>query len=110
MFPINFIIAFIIIVLFLIFVAQELRDRDINFYNKYKIFENKNGHYVIKYVKYYLYGFIPMWRWLKKKCPFSLDEEVVEFQHKESAHNIMLDYYELARHDYNVTKIKNKTL
>lgn len=51
MFPINFIIAFIIIVLFLIFVAQELRDRDINFYNKYKIFENKNGHYVVKYVR-----------------------------------------------------------
>lgn len=47
---------------------------------------------------------------IKKKYPFSLDEEVVEFQHKESAHNIMLDYYELARHDYNVTKIKNKTL
>lgn len=72
--------------------------------------ENENGRYVVKYVKYYLFGFIPMWRWLKKKCPFSLDEEVVEFQHKESAHNIMLDYYELARHDYNVTKIKNKTL
>ena len=35
---------------------------------------------------------------------------VVEFQHKELAHNIMLDYYELARHDYNITKIKNKTL
>lgn len=62
MLPINFIIAFTIIVLFLVFVAQELRDRDINSYNKYKVFENKNGHYVVKYVKYYLFGFIPMWR------------------------------------------------
>mgnify|MGYP000246620288 CR=1 FL=1 len=50
---------------------------------------------LLNIVKYYLYGFIPMWRWLKKKCPISLDEEVVEFQHKELAHNIMLDYYEL---------------
>lgn len=33
-----------------------------------------------------------------------------KIQHKELAHNIMLDYYELARHDYNITKIKNKTL
>lgn len=110
MFLINFIIAFTIIVLFLVFAAQELRDRDINSYNKYKVLENENGWYVVKYVKYYLYGFIPMWRWLKKKCPISLDEEAVEFQHKELAHNIMLDYYELARHDYNITKIKNKTL
>ena len=52
MFLINFIIAFTIIVLFLIFVAQELRDRDINSYNKYKVLENENGCYVVKYVKY----------------------------------------------------------
>jgi hypothetical protein len=36
--------------------------------------------------------------------------QVIPKTWEELAHNIMLDYYELARHDYNITKIKNKTL